>query len=79
MMARISNIENEFYESVIAHTVELEDAAKRALYWSDNPEVASQIAQILSSTFRIRRRVIRRSEMRHRMADRANGDGKETE
>lgn len=79
MMARISKIENEFYESLVANTIELEEAAKRALYWSENPEVASQIAQILSSTFRIRRKVIKRSEMRHRQADRANGDGKELE
>ena len=78
-MGRISNIENEFYESLIAHTKELEDAAKRALYWSDHPEVASQLAQILSSTFRIRRKVISRSEARHKAAERMNGNGNELE
>lgn len=78
-MGQISNIENEFYENLIAQTIELEEAAKRALYWSDHPEVASQIAQILSTTFRIRIRVQRRSDMRHRQADRANGNGKEKE
>lgn len=78
-MGQISNIENEFYEALLAYTVELEQAAKRALYWTDHPEVASQIAQILGSTFRIRKRVIRRSEARHRAADRVNGNGKEQE
>lgn len=78
-MAQISNIENDFYEAIIAHTLELEQAAKRALYWTNDPEVASQIAQILGSTFRIRKRVISRSEARHRAADRVNGNGKELE
>lgn len=78
-MGQISNLENDFYEAILAHTVELEQAAKRALYWTDHPEVASQIAQILGSTFRIRKRVIRRSEARHRAAERLNGNGNEVE
>ena len=72
-MAQIGNNENAFYEGVIAMTREIEMAAKRALYWTDDPEVASQLAMVLSATGRIRVSVIDRSKERHAEAARLNG------
>lgn len=54
-------------------TREIEMAAKRALYWTDDPEVASQLAMVLSATGRIRVSVIDRSKTRHDEAARLNG------
>lgn len=72
-MAQISNNENTFYENTIALTKEIENAAKRALYWTDDPEVASQLAMVLSATWRIRSAVIERSKLRHEEAGALNG------
>lgn len=64
-MAQIANTENAFYENTIAQTREIEMAAKRALYWTDDPEVASQLAMVLSAAWRIRDAVMERSKLRH--------------
>lgn len=72
-MAQIGNNENAFYENTIALTREISMAAKRALYWTDDAEVMSQLAVILSSAERLRKAVIERSEERHEEAGALNG------
>lgn len=72
-MAQIGNNENAFYENTIALTREITMAAKRALYWTDDPEVMSQLAMVLSAAERIRKGVIERSEERHAEAAALNG------
>lgn len=48
-------------------------AAKRALYWTDDPEVASQLAMVLSAAWRIRNGMIEWSKVRHEEVARVNG------
>lgn len=76
-MAQIGNNENALYENVIADTREIEMAAKRALYWTDDPEVASQLAMVLSAAWRIRNAMIEWSKVRHEEVARVNGKVKQ--
>lgn len=72
-MPRIADRENAFYENTLAQTREIEMAAKRALYWTDDPEVASQLAMVLSAVWRIRDSVMAQSKERHAEAAALNG------
>lgn len=72
-MAKIGENEQLFYENTIAQTREIEMAAKRALYWTDDPEVASQIALVLSAAWRIRDDVLTRSKARNEEVRALNG------
>ena len=72
-MAKIGENEQLFYENTIAQTMEIETAAKRALYWTNDPEVASQLALVLSAAWRIRAGVIDRTKSRHEEVRSQNG------
>lgn len=72
-MTRIGDNELLFYENLIAQSREIEMAAKRALYWTDDPEVASQLATVLSSVWRIRDEVIKHKNLRYDEVARLNG------
>jgi len=72
-MARIGNNEMSVLEGVIAETIEIVAASKRALYWTDDPEVASQIALIMAAANRIRLKMIEENSRRHDAAAQVNG------
>jgi len=63
----------EAVEGVIADTIEIVGACKRALYWTDDPEVASQIALIMAAANRIRLKMIEENNRRHDAAAQVNG------
>lgn len=73
--SRLGNNELEFYESIIAGVLEINQAGKRALYWTDDPEVASQLALIFAAAGHIRERTIKRMDSRREevLAERMNG------
>lgn len=72
-MARIGNNENQLLEDAIAAALEIVAAGKRALYWTDDPEVASQVALMMAAAQRIRVAMINENSRRRDEAAQVNG------